>query len=143
MSRKVNLRDDGDSTGGSIGNDLSDLVLSIKKALAVRSPVEDIVLRLEMAHKGFFPDRTLFGQTGIFLYFYPPSLVIGKMPVEAVELMHLHHVQIAFHLIHTPEMAGYVKVHSAIGKSRSILYHHAFQLPVFVLVKAVRKDFFR
>ena len=39
------------------------------------------------------------------------------MPVEAVQLVHRHHVQIAFDFVNAPEMAGGVEVHPAPGET--------------------------
>ena len=59
-------------------------------------------------------------QTRVFLHFKTPSLVIGKMPVEAVHLVIRHYIEHTFYLLNTEVMTAYIKHKTAILEARSI-----------------------
>ena len=52
------------------------------------------------------------------------------LPVEAVELVDRHHVEVAFHLFDRKEMARHVEVHAPVSETRGILDAHTRQHPL-------------
>ena len=74
--------------------------------------------------------RTYFSKLRILLDFDSPTLVLSKMPVESVQLIGSHYIQITLHLIHIEEMAGNIEMHTSIGKTRLILDGNARKHPI-------------
>ena len=129
MAGKVDLRDDVDTLCGSIIDDLADLLLAEPAAFSVWSAV--IYLALEkMAYESFLSYGSDFCELWIFLDLYSPSLVIGDMPVEGVQLVHLHDVKISLDHVHVEEMTHNVHVHSAVSETRSVIDFAAWKRPV-------------
>ena len=99
MTRKVYLGNYGYSKGCRIGNNFANLVLGVPETFPIWRTVIAL-LTVQMAYDCFFADGSEGGQFRIFLYLYPPPLIVGQMPVETVEFMHSHHVQILFNLVY-------------------------------------------
>ena len=57
-------------------------------------------------------------------------MVLGEVPVEAVELVGRHHVQIALGLLDGEEVAAGIQVHAAVGKAGLILNVGARENPI-------------
>ncbi len=99
MSRKVNLRNDGDTLRCRIGNDLLEL------SLGVVSAIRDAIVVRALADEGTLSPATHLGKERIFLNLDSPTLVVGKVPVKGIELVKLHHIKIFADLISREEMA--------------------------------------
>ena len=56
----------------------------------------------------------------VFLYLEAPSLVIGEVPVETVELVVRHHVDYALYFIEPEEVAAHVEHETAVFKAGRI-----------------------
>ena len=120
MAWKVDLRDDSDAESRGIGDDVFHLILSVVAAVA-----DAVVAAPVLLDDGAVPERADLGELRVLLDLHPPALVIGKMPVEAVELVDGHDVQIPLNLLDREEMPGAVKVHSPVGEARLVLDLHA------------------
>ena len=142
MAGKVDLRDDVDTLCGSIIDDLADLLLAEPAAFSIWSAV--IYLALEkMAYESFLSDGSYFRELWIFLDFDSPSLVIGDMPVEGVQLVHLHDVKISLDHVHVEEMTHNVHVHSAVSETRGVIDLAAWERPVKLRGFRLSEDFCR
>ena len=74
-------------------------------------------------YHGLLAVATHLDKFGVFLDFDSPTLVVGEVPVEGVEVMKCHHVDKCFHLIDCIEVARHIEVCSAIAETRCIVYH--------------------
>ncbi len=125
MAGKVDFRDDGDAAFGSVLNYVAELLLGVEAAVA------DAVVGLPV-----FPDnRTVspsayLSEAGISLYLYPPALIVGEVPVESVELVGHHNVDVLLGLLYGPEVARAVKVHSAVAEAGLVKDFGAGEYPV-------------
>ena len=66
----------------------------------------------------------------MFLYLYPPSLIIGQMPVKDVHLMKGKNINICLYLIYSVKMSGYIQKTAAMHKMRLILNLHNRHLSI-------------
>ena len=138
MSRKVYLRDDGDAQFVGIGYDVPHLVLCVEAAIT------DIIGRTAIvSYHSSASVCSYFGEARIFLYLGTPALVLGKVPVEAVELEGSHHVEHFLYLVGAEEMPSAIQVHASIGKARLVLYLAARELPFEVFCGVVAVDGYR
>ena len=124
MAGQVDLGHNGDAALPRIIDDLTDLLLGVVAAVA------DAVVRIEVV----FDHRPVaeaadFGETGVALNFEPPALVVREMPVETVELVERHYVEVLLRLFDAPEMSDRIHVHAAVGKARTVGNHAAGQFP--------------
>ena len=104
MARKIDFRNDGDTLRCCVCYDFAHLVLAVPAALAVRCAVIFVALEY-MSDDGLLPYRSHFGEFRIFLDLDSPSLVVSEVPVEGVELVDLHNVEILLHFLDCPEVA--------------------------------------
>ena len=124
MSGQVHLGHDGDAPRGGVVHHLPDFLPGIEAAVA------DVVVGGEVPpdHRAFAPAGDLAEEReGADLD--APALVVGQVPVETVELVHRHHVQVALDLVDAPEMPRGVQVHAAPGEARAVLDQAAGQRP--------------
>ena len=83
----------------------------------------------ERTHHGLFTPLAFLGQERVFLDFEPPALVFGQMPVEAVDLVEGHQVDVALQEGNVEEMQAAVEVHSAVGEAGLVFDIAAGQRP--------------
>ena len=76
-----------------------------------------------------FPDGSDLCQFRIFLDFYSPALVIREMPMEGIELVDFHDVNVFLHHVHVEEMANHVHVHASVAESRFVMDLGALDIP--------------
>ena len=104
VSWKVDFRNDGDSLCCSVFYDFANLVLGIPHAFSVWSVV--ILFAFEdVPDDGLLSDGAHLGQFRIFLDLHSPTLVVGKVPVESVELVYFHDVEVSLDGIHSEEVS--------------------------------------
>ena len=90
MAGKVNLGDNLDAAGSRIFHNLAKLRLGVVAAVA------DSVVGIEvLAYAGAVPPCSNLREAGVGLDFDPPALVVGEVPVQAVEFVGRHHVNVA------------------------------------------------
>ena len=70
-----------------------------------------------MTDNGLLALGANLGEQRIFLYLDAPSLVVGEMPMEAVDIVQGEHVDKLAYGIGSYEMARHVEVGSAIGEA--------------------------
>ena len=108
---------------GSFGvHYVADFVLGVEAAVA------DSVA-LTVVSCGLVPPGSDLGQAGERLDLDAPALVLGEMPVEAVLLVHRHHIEEFLYGLHGIEVAAAVELHSAPGDPGGVLYAAALRLP--------------
>ena len=125
MARQVYLGDHRNGAVGRIRHDVADLVLRIITAVG-----RIVVVVPLLADHGFLADAAHGRQLRVLFDFDAPPLVVGQVPVEAVELVDRHHVEVAFHLFDRKEMARHVEVHAPVSETRGILDAHTRQHPL-------------
>ena len=103
VSRKIDLRNDCDALAGSIVKNLPYLVLCEVASLSVWSSVINLAFE-KMAYECLLSHGSNLCEAWIFLDLESPSLVVCNVPVESVELVYFHDVEIPFHLIHVKEV---------------------------------------
>ena len=140
MTWKVDFRNHIDTLGSRIVNDFTNLLLSIPHSLAVWDSVCRIKILLYTSAGTERTDRSEFR---IFLDLNSPALVIGKMPVEGIEFMHLHDVEISLHLFHTEEVTRLIKVKTSIAKTWSIIDRCAWHNPLHTVCSSLLVDLYR
>ena len=79
VPRHVNLGDDSDIALGSISHDVAYFLLGVETAVA-----DAVIHGRIVAQRGTVTPTTNLGQSGVFLDFNAPALVIGQMPMQLV-----------------------------------------------------------
>src|SRR2546427_7328202 len=97
MARHLDLRHDRHEARACVGDDLADIVLRIEATvrLAVEAP-RGRVLVLSTDERLTAP-RAHLGETRVLLDLEAPPLVVGQVPVEAVELMERREIEVLLH----------------------------------------------
>ena len=124
VSRKVYLGNHLDSAVGGIGYDFANLIL--REIASIGNMVAGIPVLAN--HSAVAPAAHL-NQTRVFFDFNAPPLIIGQMPVESVQFVHGHDVEVAFHLLDAEEMTRYIGVQTAVFEARRIVYFDVRQRP--------------
>ena len=127
MSRHFNFRNDRHESISRIRDDLSHIVLPVKSA--VPDAVELSLCRVAhvMANQCFFSPRPNVGQFRISLDLEPPSLVVGQVPVKAVEFVHREQIDVFLDERH--EMTGDVEMRAAPRETRNVFNGQRRQRP--------------
>ena len=114
MRRHIDFRHDHDKPLRSVGDDFLDLLLCIEAG------------RVGLALEPFaFPAVNLcifalganLRQQRVFFDFNAPALIVRQVPVEHVELMHRHEIEITLDVVHAPEVAALIEHHAAPAKA--------------------------
>ena len=116
VPRHVNFWHDGDVAFGGVGDDFFDFFLGVKSsvAFAVRSPAIEV-------GRGGGTVGSDFGELWIFFDFNAPTLVLGEVPVEGVELVKGEPVDEFLDVSDVKHVAANVEVHAAPAKAWAIL----------------------
>ena len=115
VAGEVDLRDDGDVALGGIGHDLAHLLLGVEAAVA------DAVVGVEvLADAGSVAPGTHFRELGVLFDLHAPALVLGEVPVEAVEFVGGGDVDIALGLLDAPEVTAGIQVDAAVVEARGV-----------------------
>ena len=118
MAGHLDLGKDGYEPLSGIPHDFPYLILGIEAS--VGSPVID--RGMQVADHGIRPDRTLFGKPGIFPDLNAPALVFRQMPMEDVELVHGHVVEVFLYETDIEEMAADIEMHAPVREPRGVFY---------------------
>src|SRR5256712_13759465 len=110
MARHLDLRHDRHEARACVGDDLADIVLRIEATvrLAVEAP-RGRVLVLSTDER-LTPPRPHLVETRVLLDLEAPPLVVGQVPVEAVELMERREIDVLLHELLRHEVTGHVEV---------------------------------
>ena len=118
MTGHINLWENFYMACFSISHYLAHLFLRVEeRPILLIGPIRAV---LQISEIGVFARSTNGGEFGIFLDFQTPTLVVGDMPVEAIELIVGHHVEYFLNLINIEEMTRNVEHKTAIAKARTI-----------------------
>ena len=124
MARQVDFGNHRDTPVGGIFHHVADLVLRIETAVGrtvIGSPL--------LADHGGLADAAHGGQLRIALDLDAPALIVGQVPVQRIELVYGHHVDIPLHFVHREEVARHVEVHAPVCEPRRVGDLHAGHLP--------------
>ena len=121
MAGHLDLGHDRHEAGAGVGDDLADIVLRVEATvrLAVEPPSGRILVRP--------PDDRLpapgahLGEPRVLLDLEAPPLVVGQVPVEAVELMQRRELDVLLHELFGHEVPSHVEVHAAPREPGHIL----------------------
>ena len=157
MTRHLDFGDDRHLALGGIGHDVANLVLGI--VAAVGRTVVFARMGVEVADIGFAALRADTRQLGIFPNLDAPTLVVGQMPVEGIDLVGADDVDIGFDLIGREEVAAAIEMGTAVGETRGVFDPHGrdaqlrgfsgrgdeqlfegLQAPPYALHRAARED---
>src|SRR3989475_2843484 len=110
MARHLDLRHDRHEARAGVGDDLADMCLS--KEAAVRLAVEPPLGRVLVlsTDERLTAPRAHLGETRVLLDLEAPPLVVGQVPVEAVELMERREIEVLLHELLRHEVTGHVEV---------------------------------
>ena len=125
VTRKVDLRNNGNTEGSRICNHFLDLFLSVEAAVTL-----SVALVPLLVNHGAVPVCTDLCKLRIFLDFNAPALVLCKMPVEPVKLVGCHHVEVLLHLVNAEDMPADIQMHAPVCKSRLVLNGHDRKYPL-------------
>ena len=70
---------------------------------------------------------TDFGEFGQLLDFDAPTLVVGQVPVHAVNAVQSNHVDESFHTISSGKVTSHIEHRATIGKARCVIDVHTRQ----------------
>ena len=115
MSWEVDFRNDGDMTVSGIFYQVFELFLGVKSAVTYG------VERHGLADKRTRAPSTDFSEIRVFFYLDSPALVVGKVEVEAVEVMQRHRVDVNLHRVDGEEVTAHVEMHPAVSKTGPIV----------------------
>ena len=126
VTRQIHLGNNIDISLGGIAHNLLCLLLCVKSAVGL-----SIIFPAVTSYHSLFAHRTYSGKSRIFLYFYSPPLVVGKMPVESVQVVQSQHIDKRLHLIDAEEVAAHIEMCSTITEARHIEDSNCRQLHSF------------
>ena len=111
-----------------VGYDIAQLLLRVPHAAAIFCVIiEHCAVARIGERRGAYAAH--FRKQGIFGDFHAPALVVGEMPVQAVEFIERHDVEHALHFLNREEVAGAVKHETAMPQQRRVLNADEGQRP--------------
>ena len=116
MTGEVDFGNDGDVAFGCIAHDVATFLLSV-----IASVGNTVILSGVVSDDGFGAFAADFNEAGVLLDFHTPTLVVGEVPVETIDVVERNHVDEALRAVHTEEVACHVKQCTAIGKTRGVV----------------------
>ena len=124
MSGNVHFGYDFHKPFAGVFHHFADIVLGIESSVVL-----SVGLGVAPSQYLAFAPCPDLGEAGVFLDFDAPSLVFGKVPVEAVHLVGSHDVDDFLHLFFSVEMPAFVEHESPPCKARCIHDVHHRQCP--------------
>ena len=107
MGRGLDFRNHGDETFGGVGDNLADVLPGIKAPDP--HPFAEVGPGTDARQFGILPDL------------HPPAIHIGKMKMEAVELMIRHPIEAPENALLANELPRRIEQHTAPGKAGLVL----------------------
>ena len=135
VARKVNLRDHHNAQLAGVGDNVLHLLLSVVATVA-----DAVITAPILLDDSTVSERSYLGELRVLLDFNPPTLVISQMPMEAVELVKRHDVQILLDFLDGEEMPRAVKVHASVAEARLVLDLHAREEELLRRVRLITKN---
>ena len=117
MARHVNFGNNRHIPLGGILHQFAYFLLGVKSAVRLT------VVRLRVAsHHRLFSLRTHRSQPRVFLDFNAPALVVGQVPVKAVQPVQRQHVDEAAYRVGRHEVPCHVQVSASVAKAWRVFY---------------------
>ena len=138
MPRHLDLGDDGDEAGLGIRDDLPGIVLRIEPAVTL---AVELRVPARTADQRFLPPSANLGQPRILLDLEPPALVLGKVPVEDVELVEGQEVDVLLHELLRHEVARDIEMAASPSEPRTIFDGDGRDLPANTGDRRFPQDF--
>ena len=129
MTGKVDLGEDVDVALSSVGHDLAQVVEREVHAATILGVVEELLTITVVGERAGTHGAHL-GQFGIFGNLDTPALVIGEVPVEAVEFIECQDVEHLLHLVLVEEVTGHVHHEATMLKLGMVLDAHEGEAPL-------------
>ena len=122
VPRHLDFRHDRDEARLGVGDDLADVVLRVEAAVrnVVVDPLRRVRIRALGADERLAPPRSHRREQRILLDLDAPSLIVGQMPVKAVQLMEGEEVDVFLDEFLGHERARHVEVGAAPREARPI-----------------------
>jgi len=147
VTRHVEFRDDVDTAYLCIGNHFLYIILGIETSVEgitfhyLNLVGWDFVVRIILL--GCIPDAiavvvvelapsSLFGQERVLLDFKSPTLVVGEVPMELVELIECHEVEEFHHFFLGVEVAGNIEHQTTPTETGSVLNLYGRDAPTHI-----------
>ena len=115
VSGHFDLGNHFDMTLGGVAHDFADVVLRVEAAVRL-AVVHAFPVFVVASDEGFAAFGADLRQPGIFPDLDAPSLVVGQMPVEFIDLVQGEDVDVGLDVLHREEVAAYVEHGSAVGE---------------------------
>src|SRR5688572_2849912 len=80
-----------------------------------------------MTNNSLIPESRDLLKFRILLYFNPPSLIFRKMPMEAIELVMRHQVDVLLNEFNRKHMSADIQMEATIRKSRVVFYFNVWK----------------
>ena len=122
VTREVDFGNNHDVASGSIGDDVFALFLRVKSTMRLA-----VIFASVFTYHRSRTMATDFGEFGQLLDFDAPTLVVGQVPVHAVNAVQSDHVDESFHTVGSCKVASHIEHRATIGKARSIVDFHTGQ----------------
>ena len=120
MPRKVNLRNNGNIPLRRILHNLLHLLHGIIAAISGRIHTGTGI----QSNNGTVPVRTHLIKARVLAALNPPALVVGKVPMEIIQLMERQIINVPLHKLHRHKMSRNIQMHTPVFKRRRILNPH-------------------
>ena len=125
VARHLDFRDDGHEPFLRVGDDVADLVLGVKAAVAPSVAVE---LLAPVTDVRLVPVCRDLGKARVRIDLDPPALVLRQVPVKAVDLVSGEHVDVVLHEVRPKEVTGNIQVHATVGETWRVFDPHSGDL---------------
>ena len=117
VTGEVDLGNHCDVAFGSVAHNVTTLLLGVKSA--VRATVVFAGVVADHGLSALTPHRS---EARVALNFNAPTLIVGEMPVKAVDVVQGEQVDEAFHTVDRHEVARHVEFHAAVAEARCIVH---------------------
>ena len=117
VTGQVDFGNHRDVAFGSVAHNVATLLLGVKST--VRATVVFAGVMTDHGLSALTPHR---GEARVALNFNAPALIVGEVPVKAVDVVQGEQVDEAFHTVDRHEVARHVEFHAAIAEARCIAH---------------------
>ena len=122
VTREVDFGNNHDVASSCIGDDVFTLLLSVKSTMRLA-----VIFASVFTYHRSRTMATDFGEFRQLLDFDAPTLVVGQVPVHAVDAMQSNHVNESFHTVGGCKVACYIQHRAAISEAWSIIDVYTWQ----------------
>ena len=106
-----------DVTFGSVAHNVATLLLGVEST--VRATVVFAGVVTDHGLSALTPHRS---EARVALNFNAPALIVGEMPVKAVDVVQSEQIDEAFHAVDRHEVARHVEFHTPVAEARCIVH---------------------